>query len=178
VLLTRVGYMGGTKSSPSYHSMGDHTETTQIDFDPSKISYAKVLEHFFECHSPTAARSRQYMSVIFPHSDEQEADAKKAIEHEAKRRGQNIATKIIRTKRSDLTPAEHYHQKYMLRCNRTLMSALGITDNTKLLNSPLATRLNAYCAQNGSKGLYEMEKDAYDLNDQAKPIVEKLAARL
>jgi len=36
VIRTRVGYAGGDKPSPTYRSIGDHTETVQIDFDPKK----------------------------------------------------------------------------------------------------------------------------------------------
>ncbi len=41
---TRVGYAGGSTRNPTYHSLGDHTETVQIDFDPTKVSYEKLLE--------------------------------------------------------------------------------------------------------------------------------------
>ena len=34
VLRTRVGYAGGTKPSPTYYSLGDHTETVELDYDP------------------------------------------------------------------------------------------------------------------------------------------------
>ena len=41
---TRVGYAGGSKDNPTYHNLGDHTETLQIDYDPEKIDYARLLE--------------------------------------------------------------------------------------------------------------------------------------
>ena len=35
----RVGYAGGKKVNPSYYSLGDHTETVDLDFDPNTVSY-------------------------------------------------------------------------------------------------------------------------------------------
>ena len=39
MVATRVGYAGGTTENPTYHNLGDHTETIQIDYDPTQISY-------------------------------------------------------------------------------------------------------------------------------------------
>ncbi|MFT5108975.1 MAG: peptide-methionine (S)-S-oxide reductase, partial [Pseudoalteromonas tetraodonis] len=41
---TRVGYCGGTKESPTYYSMGDHTEAFSLDYDPARLSYSDLLE--------------------------------------------------------------------------------------------------------------------------------------
>jgi len=41
-----VGYAGGAKQNPTYHALGDHTETIQIDYDPSRLSYEQLLEIF------------------------------------------------------------------------------------------------------------------------------------
>ena len=38
VIRTRVGYAGGTTPSPTYRQMGDHTETVEIDFDPTILT--------------------------------------------------------------------------------------------------------------------------------------------
>ena len=43
VIRTRVGYTGGTTKSPSYTKIGDHTESFQIDFDPTKIHDGDIL---------------------------------------------------------------------------------------------------------------------------------------
>jgi hypothetical protein len=47
VVRTRVGYSGGQKEHPTYRSIGDHSETLQIDFDPTRISYQKLLDIFW-----------------------------------------------------------------------------------------------------------------------------------
>ena len=71
---TRVGYCGGSKPNPTYRSMGDHAETIQIDFDPTRITYEQLLELFWTSHNPCrSAWSRQYMSAIFYEGEQQRA---------------------------------------------------------------------------------------------------------
>ena len=72
-----MGYAGGKKSNPTYHDLGDHTETLQIDFDPDVITYDELLEIFWASHNPgRKSWSRQYMAAVFYHNHKQ----KKAIE--------------------------------------------------------------------------------------------------
>jgi len=54
VIRTRVGYTGGSSKHPTYHAMGDHTESIQIDYDPEKTTYRKLLKIFWNCHSVTS----------------------------------------------------------------------------------------------------------------------------
>ena len=72
VIRTRVGYTGGTTVDPTYHDLGDHSETIQIDYDPTQVSYQALLDVFWNSHNPTTRSwSRQYASAVFYHSDEQ-----------------------------------------------------------------------------------------------------------
>ena len=73
---------------------GDHTETIEIEFDPKVTSYSRMLELFWENHDPTRCASRQYMSAIFFHGDEQKKLAEKSKEEEQKKRSKEIVTKI------------------------------------------------------------------------------------
>src|SRR5260370_7908520 len=77
VISTRVGYTGGDVPNATYRNHGNHAEAIEIIFDPTKISYRKLLEFFFQIHDPTT-RNRQgndigasYRSAIFTTSDEQ-----------------------------------------------------------------------------------------------------------
>src|SRR5687767_12116076 len=77
VLSSRVGYTGGTNPNPTYRNHPGHAEAVEINFDPARISYRKILEFFFQIHDPST-RDRQggdvgtsYRSTIFYTSDEQ-----------------------------------------------------------------------------------------------------------
>jgi peptide-methionine (S)-S-oxide reductase len=81
----RVGYTGGDVANATYRNHGTHAEAIEIIFDPSKISYRKLLEFFFQIHDPTT-RNRQgndvglsYRSAIFYTSDDQKRVAKDTI---------------------------------------------------------------------------------------------------
>ncbi len=83
------GYAGGSVTNPSYQQVcgGDtgHAEVVQITFDPSILSFAELLDVFFDIHDPTtlnrqgADTGTQYRSVIFYHSPEQKRLAEEKI---------------------------------------------------------------------------------------------------
>jgi peptide-methionine (S)-S-oxide reductase len=77
VITTRVGYTGGDVPNATYRKHGTHADAIEITFDPSKITYRKLLEFFFQIHDPTT-RNRQgndvgmsYRSAIFFTNEEQ-----------------------------------------------------------------------------------------------------------
>ncbi len=85
VISTRVGYSGGDVPNATYRNHGTHAEAIEIVFDPSKISFRKILEFFFQIHDPTT-KNRQgndigtsYRSAIFYTSDEQKRVAEDTI---------------------------------------------------------------------------------------------------
>jgi peptide-methionine (S)-S-oxide reductase len=85
VIFTRVGYSGGDVPNATYRNHGTHAEAIEIVFDPTKISYRRLLEFFFQIHDPTT-RNRQgndvgtsYRSAIFYTSDEQKRVAEDTI---------------------------------------------------------------------------------------------------
>jgi peptide-methionine (S)-S-oxide reductase len=85
VVSTRVGYSGGDVRSATYRNHGTHAEALEILFDPSKVSYRRILEFFFQIHDPTT-RNRQgndtgmsYRSAIFYTSPEQKRIAEDTI---------------------------------------------------------------------------------------------------
>jgi len=111
VTRTRVGYCGGDRKEPTYHSMGDHTESVQVHYDPSKCSYETLLKQFFGLHDPTEVNSTQYRSAIFVHNKEQETAAQKAKASVAG------AVTVIEPFKF-WTDAEEYHQQYLNKKNR------------------------------------------------------------
>ena len=115
-----MGYAGGAKENPTYHNLGDHTETLQIDYDPSKVSYEKLLELFWEEHDPTSRSwSRQYKAVVFYHDDDQKRLAIASRDRLAAKLGKTIHTEVLPYSR--FYAAEDYHQKYYLRGHRQIL---------------------------------------------------------
>ncbi|MBI2028032.1 MAG: peptide-methionine (S)-S-oxide reductase MsrA [Candidatus Levybacteria bacterium] len=125
VVSVMSGYAGGTggeNSNPSYDqvSMGTtgHAESIQIKFDPSIISYEKILDVFFATHDPTTLNRQgadigtQYRSIIFYHSAKQKQSAeesKEKLEKSAKFNSK-IVTEILPF--STFYKAEEYHQSF------------------------------------------------------------------
>jgi len=117
------GYTGGHVASPSYRQVcnGDtgHAEAIRLTFDPDAIAYDEILDLFFATHDPTQLNRQggdigtQYRSAIFPHSPEQEASARSAIERARADWPDSIVTTIEPS--SDWYPAEDYHQEYFAR---------------------------------------------------------------
>ena len=80
VYLSSVGYMGGNTENPTYEEVckgqTNHAEVVHIHFNPDIISYAEVLEIFWNNHNPTTKNRQgldagtQYRSVVFLHSEE------------------------------------------------------------------------------------------------------------
>lgn len=123
VVKTTVGYMGGTTKNPTYkdvcgHRTG-HAEVCQVEFDPKKISFEKLLDIFWKCHDPTQHNRQgpdigdQYRSAIFYHSEEQRKIAEKSLNEAQKRFGKPIVTQIANA--ATFYPAEKYHQQYLMK---------------------------------------------------------------
>lgn len=122
VVSVASGYSGGRTENPTYKEVcsqkTNHAEVVQIIYDSTQISTLELLQVFFQVHDPTTLNRQgndygtQYRSVIFYHSMDQLAVAKKviaALEMEA------IYTQPIVTELSPFTAfysAEDYHQDY------------------------------------------------------------------
>lgn len=117
------GYIGGAVVNPTYKQVcgGDtgHAEAIRIHYDPATISYADLLDIFFHVHDPTQLNRQgndigtQYRSAIFPHSPEQEAEARRAIGRAQADHDQPVVTTIEPL--APWYPAEDYHQEYFVR---------------------------------------------------------------
>lgn len=151
VVRTRVGYSGGQKKDPTYRSIGDHSETIQIDYDPTRVSYKELLFIFWQNHDPTSrAWSRQYMSAIFYHNDDQKKLALETRAFEENQRNKKIQTEIVPYSKFYL--AEDYHQKYQLRQHSDLMKEFKAMypRGINFVNSTAAARINGYIAGHGT----------------------------
>ena len=163
---TRVGYAGGTKASPTYRSLGDHTESFQVDFDPTKISYTDLLRLFWDAHDPTdRAWSAQYKAVLFVGDDEQATLAEASRKALAPTVRGTIQTEIVRL--GTFWPAEDYHQKYALRGDASLFAEFHAIypNEADLRESPAAARLNGYLGGNGTAKQLDAEIEGLGLSD-------------
>jgi peptide methionine sulfoxide reductase msrA/msrB len=116
------GYTGGHKENPSYEEVSSgttgHVEAVQVYYDPSKLTYAELLEYFWRHIDPTDGggqfvdRGSQYRSVIFYHDEEQKRLAEKSKEDLTKSGKFNkpVVTEIIEF--TKFYEAEEYHQDY------------------------------------------------------------------
>lgn len=140
--------------------MGDHTETVQVDFDPSRISYADLLREFWEGHRPIRSPyGRQYMSIILFADDRQRELALASRDEQQKRLGQRLYTEIAPL--ATFTRAEDYHQKYYLRGHRDVMLTFADYDERAFEDSTVAARLNAFVS--GSSSPDTLERDVREL---------------
>ena len=124
VLETEAGYIGGHKDNPNYWDVAykktGHAEAVRIIFDPKKISYGKLLMHFFRMHDPTQLNRQgpdvgnEYRSSIFYLNAKQKAEAKKMIDdyNKYESRGKIVTSLEPATK---FWPAEPEHQKFTQR---------------------------------------------------------------
>ena len=125
VIDTTSGYIGGHVDNPTYEQVSagtsGHIEAVRVRFDPSKTSYAQLLEAFWPTIDPITAnaqfcdRGPQYRSAIFySNAEEQQlAEASKATLEQSGRLPAPVVTEILAA--STFYPAEDYHQDYYQR---------------------------------------------------------------
>ncbi len=127
VIATAVGYQGGFTPNPTYEEVCSgktgHAEAVRVVFDPSRITYEKLLKLFWEAHDPTQGMRQgndvgtQYRSAIFTHSDSQAAAAQTSREMyqaELSKAGYGEIQTEIRPA-PEFYFAEDYHQQYLVR---------------------------------------------------------------
>jgi len=120
VVSVTSGYAGGAKPNPTYEEVctgtTGHAEVIQIEYDPGKVSYERLLDLFWDGHDPTTPNRQgadvgtQYRSIILYHNDAQIQAAEKSRQEAGKRFRRPIVTEI-----APLTVfyrAEGYHQDY------------------------------------------------------------------
>ena len=164
-----MGYAGGSQENPAYYSLGDHSETVQIVYDPTRITYRELLDIFWQSHSPThPSWSQQYASRIFYHNDEQQKLAVESSDRETARRGSLIYTEIAPY--LDFYMAEDYHQKYYLQQVPELFKDFSAIypEVADLVTSTAAARVNGYLGGYGSLETLPTEIDDLGLSQTGK----------
>jgi peptide methionine sulfoxide reductase MsrA len=148
--------------------MGDHTETIEIDFDPSRITYRDLLDVFFKSHNPTKRSwSVQYRSAVFYQDEDQRQEVTKAIELLEEQIDRKVRTDIEAY--TGFTMAEDYHQKYILKNSSRALGEMQVyyPDPADLVNSTAAARINGYLGDNGRYEQLQSELQSLGLSDKA-----------
>jgi peptide-methionine (S)-S-oxide reductase len=122
VISVTSGYTGGQKKNPTYEEVSSgvtgHAESVEVVYDPSKISYEKLLEIFWHNVDPFQANGQfcdhgtQYRSAIFYRDDAQRQaaeESKRKLELQPRFQGK-IVTQVVPA--STFYPAEEYHQDF------------------------------------------------------------------
>ena len=127
IFVTAVGYAGGFSPNPTYEETCSgrtgHTEAVLVAFDPTKISYERLLQIFWESHDPTQGMRQgndvgsQYRSAIYATTSAQLTAARES----AAAYGKALKAKglgAITTEIAEAGPfyfAEGYHQQYLAK---------------------------------------------------------------
>ena len=127
VYTTAVGYAGGYTPNPTYEEVctgrTGHTEAALVVYDPSAVTYERLLQDFWEQHDPTQFMGQgndhgtQYRSAIYTFTDEQLDVAKRSRDHYQallSERGYGSITTEIEPA-ADFYYAEAYHQQYLAK---------------------------------------------------------------
>jgi peptide-methionine (S)-S-oxide reductase len=120
VISVTSGFAGGHTENPTYREVctetTGHAEVTEIEFNPAKISYDKLLEVFWQAHDPTtlnrqgADEGTSYRSIILYRTEKQKLLAEKSVIEAQKNFSNPIVTEIVPLKK--FYKAEDYHQQY------------------------------------------------------------------
>lgn len=127
VYVTAVGYSAGFTPNPTYEEVCSgstgHNEVVLVVYNPSQVSFKKLLAVFWESHNPTQGMRQgndlgtQYRSGVYVYSDEQAELAehsKQVVQAMLTEKGYGeITTEIIKAK--EFYFAEAYHQQYLAK---------------------------------------------------------------
>lgn len=125
---TRVGFMGGETSDPTYEEVCSdttgHVEVVQVVFDPSKVAYSALLDVFWSVVDAAShelipdGKVNQYRPVIFFHSREQEAAARASMKIRQRLKDPRFPWVIEISPVSKFYEADEHHQQFYEKCGR------------------------------------------------------------
>lgn len=120
IISVTSGYAGGRTENPTYEEVCSgntgHAEVVQIEYDPGKISYEKIVDLFWDAHDPTTLNRQgadvgtQYRSIILTQNEEEARIAKESKDRAQAKLKSPIVTEIAPLK--TFYPAEDHHQDF------------------------------------------------------------------
>lgn len=145
--------------------MRDHSESLEVDFDASKISFAHFVDLFWDAHNPSSVGwGVQYAHKIWHRTPEE-----KQIIDDSKKKWEAVNRKQVLTKVEPFTSftlAEDYHQKYTLRRHKNIIQLMKFSDKD-IIDSLYAARLNSWLAGRGDLKQLE-EIDSWNVSQDVK----------
>ena len=143
------GYAGGRVPYPTYQQVCSgktgHAEVIQIEFDPQKTSYEKLLGVFWKLHDPTTLNRQgpdtgtQYRSIILCHDEAQKQAAEKSQDEVQTHFKSQIVTEIVPLQ--NFYRAEEYHQDYFHKNPRDAYCRINVPPKLEKLEKLKATEL-------------------------------------
>jgi len=162
-------------AEPTYHNIGDHTETVQIDYDPNLISYNQLLDVFWNSHKPTRkSMPGQYMKAVFYRNEQQRKQAIASKVELEDKIGSIVRTEIVPIR--SFTNAEDYHQKFTLKGHKDFKNEMMriYPRHQDLVDSTAAARLNGYLGGHGSRDQLSKELETLGLSAEAKKVLAEM----
>ena len=114
------GYAGGETDNPTYEDIctgkTGHAEVVQIEYDPEKITFEKIIDLFWDAHDPTTLNRQgadvgtQYRSIILTAGEDEARVAKASKERAQEKFKSPIVTEIVPLEK--FYPAEEHHQDF------------------------------------------------------------------
>lgn len=178
VYRTRVGYTGGEKEFPTYYSLGNHTESLQIDYDPSVVSYDELLDVFFAAHNPySPPYSVQYKSAIYYANDAQRVAVEAKVVALEAESGKTIETHILPLE--TFYVAEDYHHKHNLRKVPLLIGEFEAEHPTlsAFLDDPAVTWANGYVSGCGDLENLLSELPYFGLSPEGEALLKEIVEK-
>lgn len=122
VISATSGYIGGRVANPTYQQVcqGDtgHAEAVEIEFDPARVSFERILDVFWRAHDPTQLNRQgndigtQYRSAIFFHDEQQKKTAEESMRRLSESQGFSRPIATTLEPAATFYPAEEDHQGY------------------------------------------------------------------
>lgn len=119
---TEVGYANGKTTQPSYQDVlngSGHVETVQVNYNPTQITLARILKHYFRIIDPTSLNQQggdkgiQYRTGIYYTDLKDKAEIEAILQQEQQKYQKTIVTEVLPLQHFYL--AEEYHQDYLLK---------------------------------------------------------------
>ncbi len=158
--------------------MGDHTESLEIEYDPTIIGYDEIFNIFWNSHNPTRKPwSKQYMSLAFYQNEIQKEVLISIKKEQEIKIGKKLYTEVVKADR--FYSAEDYHQKYYLqRISELTKEMLAIyPDFQDFVKSTAAARINGYVAGYGTTEALKLEIDSFGLSNKCQDLLMKLVKK-